>query len=213
MTVETDKLETAPEGERTAKDAHLEKAMSERNAAKAKLREAETQLAEARAKVDAFEQEKLDRETEIARKAGEFGKIEDGYKSKLAAKEQELAEVNSRIAARERSDRENALVEAVASKAGIADRALVKGLFRVAADAGFDAAPAELGEALVAEAIERLRVLGPSLFTARSTPAANAGTTDTAGVPADIASDPRKLAAYNAGRALSPVSRRLSNQE
>lgn len=200
--------------EKPAHDEHLSKTVAERNAAKAKARELETQLADLRSKLDGFEQEKTDRENELSRKAGEFSKIEEQYKSKLATKDKELAEAKSLIETRQRLDREGALVEAVASKSGIVERAVVRGVLRLAADSGFDAAPAELTDDTVAEAIKVLRRDAPSLFATKSTPAPNAGTntTNTAGVPADIAADPRKLAAYEAGRAMSPNVRRFQKE-
>jgi uncharacterized protein YihD (DUF1040 family) len=189
-----------------AHDEHLARTAKQRDAAKARARELEQQLAAERSKLDALEQEKQEREHELARKAGDFSKVEDGYKSKLAKAEAELAEARSTIAKRERSERSNALAEAVASKTGIKDRAVIRGVLRLASESGFDDAPAELTDDVLAEAIKRVQADAPSLFTSKSTPAANGGTSDgEIEVPAKYANDPQKRAAFLAGVARSPT--------
>jgi uncharacterized protein YihD (DUF1040 family) len=189
-----------------AHDEHLQRTAKQRDAAKARTRELEQQLAAERSKLDALEQEKQDREHELARKAGDFSKIEDGYKSKLAKTEAELAEARSVIQKRERGERSNALAEAVASKTGIKDRAVIRGVLRLASENGFDDAPAELSDDVLAEAIKRVQADAPSLFTTKSTPAANGGTTGgEIEIPAKYANDPQKAAAFLAGVARSPT--------
>ena len=60
----------------------------------------------------------------------------------------------------------------------------------------------------IGEAIARIKADTPSLFTTRSTPAANGGTTDNADIPAEFASDPKKRAAYALGKRMSPHAQR-----
>lgn len=212
MTIEA--TTDSSEGEGTgsgnaAHDEHLARTAKQRDAAKQRARELEQQLAEARSKLDAVDQEKQEREHDLARKAGEFGKVEEGYKSALAKKEAELAEARSIIEKRDRAVRSNALAEAVASKTGIKDLAVIRGVLRLASEAGFDDAPAEMSDDVLAEAIKRVRADAPSLFSAKSTPAATAGSTgDDPEVPAKYANDPQKRAAFIAGRALSNAGRR-----
>lgn len=188
-----------------AKDAHLEQAIRERNAAKAKSRELENQIAEMRSRLDAVDQEKQERENDLARKSGEFGKVEESYKEKLSAKDKALADANAKLEAIVRGQRETAMVETVAAKAGL-EPGVVRGLLRVAADSGFDSAPTEITESIVAEAIEKMRVLAPSLFKTRSTPAHVPGTNiNGEELPPEYANDEKAAKAYLAGRSLSPM--------
>lgn len=201
-TTETDTT-TAP-----AKDAHLAKTIGERDAAKQRAKQLEDELAETRTRLAALDQEKQARDEELARKAGDFSTIENTYKTKLSETEAKLAEANAAIARRERGDRSNALAEAVAGKTGIRDRAVIRGVLRLASESGFDDAPAAITDDVLAEAIKRVQTDAPSLFTTKATPAANGGTdTHEVKVPEKYANDPKKRDAYLAGVARSPTTR------
>jgi chromosome segregation ATPase len=213
MTTETETTNTEPETDRgsssgnTAHDDHLARATKQRDAAKTRARDLERELSEARARLDEFDQKAQEREHDIARKAGEFGKIEETYKKQIAERDARLAEAETREQKRIAAGRESALAEAVARNTGIAER-LVRGQLKLAADEGFDAAPVDATPDVVAEAIARIKADTPSLFTTRSTPAANGGTTDNADIPAEFASDPKKRAAYELGKRMSPHAQR-----
>jgi hypothetical protein len=208
-TNENDEGEAGGGGGRSSNhDAHLQRTAKQRDAAKQRARELEAELADARSKLDALDQEKQDREHELARKAGDFTKIEDGYKGEIAKLKAKVADFESRESKRDADTRRNALAEAVASKTGIKDRAVIRGVLRLASESGFDDAPAEMSDDVLAEAIKRVQTDAPSLFTTKSTPAANGGNNDADGdIPEAFANDPKKREAFLRGRERSPRAR------
>lgn len=150
---------------KTEKNPHLEQAIKDRNVLKARVRELEAAASqrdsESAAAKDAAAQEE-------ERKRSDWTALESRYKSQLAERDQKLADAMRLIEGRTRQDRESLLVDAVAGKLGATNRTLIKGLLKVAAESGFDAAPESLNDQIVADAMTKVRELSPELFKARS---------------------------------------------
>jgi len=190
-------------------DEHLTQAQRQRDAAKERARKAEAEAAAARAELDALRSTEEERQAEIARKAGEFGKVEERYKREAEAKDKRIAEYERREHAQIRGERRSAFAEAVRAKTGIADVAIVRGILRDAADDGtLDDAPEEVTEDAVAEAARQVQIKAPTLFTTRSTPRVAAGSAASdIQIPDKYANDPIKREAYLLGVARSTPRR------
>lgn len=195
------------------KDPHLERAIRERDAAKAKARERETELAEARAKLAEVDAAKETAAAEDERRKSDFAAIEKRMAKEKEAADKRAADAEARLAARERSDNETALVDAVAGKTGVS-RTLLKGLFKVAAEQGFDNAPKQVDADVVADAIEKARELEPELFKTRSSGSAGSAGVNkrTKAAGEDPDEDPKRAKARAAAEALSPIKRRTSKE-
>lgn len=210
MTVESNGATSDASGTTDGRhDEHLTQAQRQRDAAKERARKAEADLAAARAEIDSLRSTEEERQAEIARKSGEFGKVEERYKRDLDTQAKKIAEYEQRELARARGERRNAFAEAVRLKSGIADVAIVRGLLRDAADDGtIDDAPEETTEDAVAEAVRHLQSRAPTLFTTRSTPRVAAGSASPdIPIPDKYANDPIKREAYLLGVARSTPRR------
>ena len=187
-----------------APNPNYKEIIAERDAAKERARAAEAKLAESEARIKS---EQETREIELARKTGDFSTIEKDYQAKLAEKEKALADASAKLAEITRRQRESAMVDALAAKAGLPDRVMVEGLLRAAHARGLvDIAPEQIDDAKIVDTISKLRELSPSVFKSQPT-----GTAATAGaivsgddIPAEIAADPKRLAAYQAAQARHP---------
>lgn len=193
------------------KDPHLERAIKERDAAKAKLREREdksAELAELKARLAEIDAEKEKAAIEEEKKRNDFTAQTQRWQKELEKERSEKAEALAQLDVRLKNDRETALVDAVAGKAGIS-RTLAKGLLRVARDTGFDNAPEQLDDDYVADAIKKLRELEPDMFKPRTSGAGNPGINTKTKSPAeDPNEDPKRAQARAAAQALSPLQRR-----
>lgn len=181
-------------------------------ALKARARQFEQDRDDLQAKLAAIESERTTSaaaarasEEELARKSGDFTKIEESYKTRLAAETAAAAEATAKVQRYERNERSARFAEAIGRQTGIKDINAIRGVLRLASDDGFDDAPEKHTPELIADAIARLQRDAPTYFaTTRSTPAPNAGTNDTSTeVPAQFAGDPHKRAAYLAGVEMS----------
>jgi hypothetical protein len=201
--------DVSTETEKPKKDPHFERAIKDRDAAKAKLREREAKLAEYEAKMADIESAKEAAAREDEQKRNDFAAQAQRWQKDLEAREKRAVEAEARLAAKERAERTTALVDAVAAKTSVS-RVQLKGLLLVAAESGFDIAPEQLDSDKVAEAITKLRELEPDMFKSRSS-----GAGGTPGVnPKNKASsedpneDPKRANARAAAQALSPLQRR-----
>lgn len=199
------------------KDPHLERAIRERDAAKAKLREREDKAAEnaeLKARLAEYEAAKEAAAIEDEKKRNDFSAQAERLKKEIEAREKRAAEAEAKLAAREKRDRESALVDAVAGKAGVS-RPIVMGLLRVAAESGFDNAPAELDDDMVADAIKKLRELEPELIKPRNGGSAGSPGVNLKNKPAgeDPTEDAKRAKARKAAEDLSPLRRKPATKD
>ncbi len=141
-------------------------AYAERDAAKKRAREAERRAEELAAKLAEHEAIKAAEAEELARKKNDFAAIEAKLKAALEKEKAEKAEALSAIAARDRREREAALVDAVAAKLGFSNRTVLKGVLKELAEQGVDTAPESLDSA--ADVAKQVREALGDLIPAKS---------------------------------------------
>lgn len=165
--------ETKDEGgeSKPERNPHLEQATKDRDRLKNEnrtLKERLSKLEEAESKLSEYESAKEAETAELERKKNDFAAQEKRWAKQLEDQKKTIDELTGWKTTRERTDREAALVDAVSLKLGHSNKALVKGLLRVAADAGFEL-PETLEDSIVVDAAKRIRELGgPDVFRVRS---------------------------------------------
>lgn len=143
-------------------------AYAERDAAKKRAREAERRAEELAAKLAEHEAKLAAEAEEQARKRNDFAALEERLKKERDREAQRAADAEARIAARERSDRETALVDAVAAKIGINNRTVIKGVIKALGEQGVDVAPESMDEKYAADVAKQVREALGDLLPAKS---------------------------------------------
>jgi|JI61114C2RNA_FD_contig_51_3863371_length_895_multi_2_in_0_out_0_2 molecular chaperone GrpE (heat shock protein) len=120
---------------------------AERDAAKKRAREAERKAEELAARVAEYEAKQAAEAEDVERKKNDFAAIEARLKAKAEKAEQAAAEALAKLEARDRREREAALVDAVSAKLGFGNRVVLKGVLKELAEQGVDTAPETLDNA------------------------------------------------------------------
>lgn len=151
-TSETDSLTPISPPRDDAKEAYKARDEAKKRARdlEARNRELEAREAEREAAVAAAAEE-------AERKKNDFAAVEERHKKRIADAEKRAAEAESRIAARERSDREAALVDAVMPKLGVNNRIVIKGVLKALAEHGLDISPEELDDKTATDVAKQVR--------------------------------------------------------
>jgi molecular chaperone GrpE (heat shock protein) len=121
--------------------------IGDRDAAKKRAREAERRAEELAARVAEFEAKQAAEAEDVERKKNDFAAIEARLKAKAEKAEQAAAEALAKLEARDRREREAALVDAVSAKLGFGNRVVLKGVLKELAEQGVDTAPETLDNA------------------------------------------------------------------
>lgn len=140
--------ETPPTGD----NPHLREAIDKRDAFKAQLQEAQAKLAQ-------YEQAEAEK---AAAQAAENGKLREYYEGELAKEKARNDALEAQGLERDRRDRTNKFVQAIAREAGIENTAALELLLPGIKD--LDSAPEIVGKPEIAAAIKGLRSLAPQLF-------------------------------------------------
>lgn len=168
--------------------------IGDRDAAKKRARDAEKARDELAAKLAERQAADEAAQVEQERKKNDFAALEARLKKERDDLAKRVADAEARFAARERSDRETALVDAVSAKLGMANRTVIRGVLKTLAEGGFDTAPEALDEKTAADAAKHVReVLGdmlpPKAAGSPGTPGVNLTTKKPGEAPG---TDPRK---------------------
>lgn len=150
--------------EQTTKDPHLEKAIAERDKAKARARDAEAKLAEIEAAKVAAEDAKAKAEGRwedlIAKRDEEIEK----YRSQIAERDQQAAQLRAGLVERD-------ILDGISQHAK-ADKALVRAAYRdLAQSEGWDSDPKDLDKA-ISKRLEAMQGRYKSLFESKPKPTA-----------------------------------------
>jgi hypothetical protein len=186
------------------RNPHLDQAIKDRDKLKNEnrtLRERLAASAEAESKLAEYEAAKEAEAAEGEKKKNDFAAQEKRWQSQLEAERKKNQELEGWKKARVHSDRETALVDAVATKLGAENRRVVHGLVKLALADGLEL-PDEVNDSFVADAVKRVRDLAPETFAAKSTGnnrPDNRGTNDD-DVPERFRGNPRAVKAFRAGQ-------------
>lgn len=200
LTTQTDEsVDDAPK----ADDRKL--AYAERDAAKKRARDAERARDELAAKLAERQAADEAAQAEQERKKNDFAAIESRLKKERDDIAKRAADAEARLAARERSDREAALVDAVSAKLGMTNRTVVRGVLKALAEQGIETAPEALDEKTAADVAKQVRealgdLLPPKSGGSPGTPGVNLTTKKPGEAPG---ADPRKDRVREIAAALS----------
>lgn len=127
---ETEAPTTEPTTPASSKNPHLEIAIRDRDAAKKRARELEARNRELEAKEAERESAASKAAEELERKNNDHAALTAREQAKREAAEKRAADAEAKLQARDRADREGALVDAVMPKLGLGNRMVVRGLIR-----------------------------------------------------------------------------------
>lgn len=180
-------------------------AYAERDAAKKRARDAERARDELAAKLAERQAADEAAQAEQERKKNDFAAIESRLKKERDDIAKRAADAEARLAARERSDREAALVDAVSAKLGMTNRTVVRGVLKALAEQGIETAPEALDEKTAADVAKQVRealgdLLPPKNGGSPGTPGVNLTTKKPGEAPG---ADPRKDRVREIAAALS----------
>lgn len=186
------------------RNPHLEQAIRDRDKLKNEnraLKERLANAAEAETKLAEYEAAKEAEAAETERKKNDFAAQEKRWQKQLEDERRKNQELEGWKKTREYTDRETALVDAVARKLGAQNRPVVHGLVKLAIADGLQM-PDEINDSFVADATKRIRELAPETFAGKSTGNTrpdNRGNNDD-DVPERFRNNPKAVRAYRAGQ-------------
>lgn len=170
MSEQTDQneIETPTPAPHSGSRDDAKEAYKARDEAKKRARDLEARNRELEAREAEREAAAAAAAEEAERKKNDFAAVEERHKKRIADAEKRAAEAESRIAARERSDREAALVDAVMPKLGVNNRLVIEGALLALAKRGLDIAPEELDEKIATDVAKKVRTALGELHPPRS---------------------------------------------
>lgn len=125
--------------------------------ARARLVQLEHELAATRATA-------AEAETALARSSGDLSKIEEVWSRRLSDKDRQLAELEQFKKSVESDRARSKTIASIASVAGVAENALLRGVVREAEASGLFRADAEMTESEIKQIVKALEGMAPELF-------------------------------------------------